>query len=93
MRNQNSIFTTLGASNHALEEREQHDYYATDPKAVELLLELEPFAPVIWEPACGEGHISKVLQAHGHEISKLEAQKLNTMTAAELVQYWKIQTS
>ena len=50
MRNQNSIFTTLGASNHALEEREQHDYYATDPKAVELLLELEPFAPVIWEP-------------------------------------------
>lgn len=47
MRNQNSIFTTLGASNHALEEREQHDYYATDPKAVELLLELEQFAPVI----------------------------------------------
>lgn len=46
MRNQNSIFTTLGASNHALEEREQHDYYATDPKAVELLLELEPFVPV-----------------------------------------------
>lgn len=59
MRNQNSIFTTLGASNHALEEREQNDYYATDPKAVELLLELEQFAPVIWEPACGEGHISK----------------------------------
>lgn len=29
----------------------------------------------------------------GHEISKLEAQKLNTMTAAELVLYWKIQTS
>ena len=68
MRNQNSIFTTLGASNHALEEREQHDYYATDPKAVELLLELEQFSPVIWEPACGEGHISKVLQAHGHEV-------------------------
>ena len=68
MRNQNSIFTTLGASNHALEEREQHDYYATDPKAVELLLELESFAPVIWEPAYGEGHISKVLQAHGYEV-------------------------
>ena len=29
----------------------------------------------------------------GDEISKLEAQKLNTMTTAELVQYWKIQTS
>ena len=31
-------------------------------------LELEQFAPVIWEPACGEGHISKVLQAHGYEV-------------------------
>ena len=35
---------------------------------MELLLELEQFAPVIWEPACGEGHISKVLQAHGYEV-------------------------
>ena len=46
MRNQNSMFTTLGASNHALEERERNDYYATDPRAVEMLLELEQFAPV-----------------------------------------------
>jgi len=62
------MFTTLGASNHALEERERNDYYATDPRAVEMLLEPEQFAPVIWEPACGEGHISKVLQAHGYEV-------------------------
>lgn len=56
------VFTVLGSSSHALENREAFDYYATDPKAVEMLLELEQFAPVIWEPACGEGHISKVLQ-------------------------------
>lgn len=62
------VFTTLGASNHVPEEREAFDYYATDPRAVELLLELEQFAPVIWEPACGEGHISKVLQDHGYEV-------------------------
>ena len=62
------MFTTLGSSNHVPEEREAFDYYATDPKAVEMLLELEQFAPVIWEPACGEGHISKVLQAHGYEV-------------------------
>lgn len=68
MAGSNKVFTTLGSSNHASEEREQFDYYATDPKAVELLLELETFAPVIWEPACGEGHISKVLQAHGYEV-------------------------
>lgn len=62
------VFTTLGSSNHVPEEREAFDYYATDPKAVEMLLELEQFAPVIWEPACGEGHISKVLQAHGYQV-------------------------
>ena len=62
------VFTTLGSSNHVPEEREAFDYYATDPKAVEMLLELEQFSPVIWEPACGEGHISKVLQAHGYEV-------------------------
>lgn len=47
---------------------EAHDYYATEPRAVELLLEQEEFAPIIWEPACGEGHISKVLEAHGYKV-------------------------
>lgn len=68
MAGSKKVFTTLGSSNHALENREAFDYYATDPKAVEMLLELEQFASVIWEPACGEGHISKVLQAHGYEV-------------------------
>ena len=68
MAGSKKVFTSLGSSNHALENREAFDYYATDPKAVEMLLELEQFAPVIWEPACGEGHISKVLQAHGYEV-------------------------
>lgn len=46
----------------------QHDYYATPSEAVEMLLELEDFKHDIWEPACGEGHISKVLEAHGHKV-------------------------
>ena len=62
------VFKTLGSSNHTPDERAQFDYYATDPQAVEMLVALEPFAPVIWEPACGEGHISKVLAAHGYEV-------------------------
>ena len=64
MSGSKKVFTTLGSSNHVPEEREAFDYYATDPRAVEMLLELEQFSPVIWEPACGEGHISKVLQAY-----------------------------
>lgn len=66
--NQNSVYVTMGASNHTDKERQQHDYYATEPKAMELLLEEEPFAPLIWECACGEGHLSKVLEAHGFEV-------------------------
>ena len=45
---------------------EKHDYYATEPKAVELLLAEETFSHRIWEPACGEGHMSEVLKSHGH---------------------------
>lgn len=47
---------------------EAHDYYATEPKATEVLLEQEHFAPVVWECACGEGHISKVLESHGYNV-------------------------
>lgn len=63
-----SVFKTIGASNHVDEEREAHDYYATDPKSVEALLRHEEFAPKIWEPACGEGNISKTLAKHGYEV-------------------------
>lgn len=66
--NAKSIFTCHGASNHSEEERQQHDYYATEPKAVELLLEQETFRPYVWECACGEGHISEVLKAHGYNV-------------------------
>lgn len=47
---------------------EANDYYATEPRAVELLLEQERFNHVIWEPACGEGHISSVLKEYGYEV-------------------------
>ena len=66
--NSTSTFSTLAASNHSAGERQQHDYYATEPKAMELLLAEEAFAPVIWECACGEGHLSRVLAAHGYEV-------------------------
>lgn len=66
--NRNSIFKILAATNHGSSEREAHDYYATEPRAVELLLEKEKFASSIWEPACGEGHIAKVLHANGYHV-------------------------
>lgn len=66
----NSIYKTLGASNHTQDERESHDFYATDPKAVELLLEIEDFDKNIpvWECANGLGHISYVFEKNGYTV-------------------------
>lgn len=66
--NKKSMYVTLGASNHTDKERQINDYYATDPKAMELLLEKEQFSENIWECACGEGHLSKVLEQHGYNV-------------------------
>lgn len=63
-----STFVTLGASNHSRHARAEHDYYATDPRAVEELLKVERFDSNIWEPACGEGHISETLRLNGHRV-------------------------
>lgn len=60
------IYTTLGASNHTDKVRDEHDYYATSPIAAELLLEQEDFTRIL-EPACGEGHLSKVFKDKGIE--------------------------
>jgi len=65
----NAVFTTLGASSHALSKRQKHDYYATDPIAAELLLALESFNTNILEPACGQGHLAKVFEQHGYNVS------------------------
>jgi hypothetical protein len=66
--NSRSAHATLGARNYAQNEREENDYYATEPKALELLLELETFAPNVWECACGEGHLSEVLKNRGYKV-------------------------
>ena len=48
--------------------REKDDFYATPAESTEALLRVESFDGDIWEPACGDGAISKVLQAHGHRV-------------------------
>lgn len=64
--NSRSAHATLGARNYALNERQEDDYYATEPKALELLLEHERFSDNIWECACGGGHLAEVLRNHGY---------------------------
>ncbi len=66
--NKNSIYKTLGASNHTKEERQNEDYYATDPIAIDKLLEVENIDGIVWECACGEGHLSERLKQLGHQV-------------------------
>lgn len=71
--NSKSIYVTMGASNHTNEEREKDDYYATDPNALRIFLDkLENDGIVlhkdIWECACGEGHLSKVLKSKNYNV-------------------------
>ena len=72
MTNQNAIFTTIGASNHSSGDRQEHDYYATPPSAVEDLLSKEDFNKNIWEPACGGGHISELLKSKGYNVKSTD---------------------
>ena len=68
----NSIFTTLWASSHAKWEREQDDFYATDPNTiidlvqnVDFLENCDETKPMyVWEPACWQWHLSKELKKH-----------------------------
>ena len=48
--------------------RADHDFYPTPPEAVRALLSVEQFDGTIWEPACGNGAISRELESHGHRV-------------------------
>ena len=63
-----SVFVTVGASNHSKGERQSEDFYASDPCAAEWLLKLEELDGDIWECCCGEGHLGKVFESHGHNV-------------------------
>ena len=71
--NSNSIYKTLGASNHTDKEREENDYYATQPIAIDKLRETgELTCNSIWECACGQGHLSKRLESFGYNVKSTD---------------------
>lgn len=71
--NSKTTFVQLGSSSHSLNDRQVNDYYATDPNSLEIFLNKIHNDGVIlhndiWECACGEGHLSKVLKARGYNV-------------------------
>ena len=64
-----STYITIGASNHTDKERARHDFYATDPVAIDALVANFTGLPrKIWECACGNGCLSERLLHYGHDM-------------------------
>lgn len=68
--NSNSIFKTLGASNHTEKDREENDFYATDPIAIDVLINEGgvKFNSPILECACGSGELSERMKKYGYVV-------------------------
>lgn len=51
--------------------RSESDFYPTPPEATQALIDFLKLQPdtVIWEPACGEGHMVKVLEENGLRVT------------------------
>lgn len=64
----NAEKSKLSRLNYRYPRRVPHDFYPTPPEAVRALLSVETFTGSIWEPACGDGAISKVLIEAGFEV-------------------------
>lgn len=48
--------------------RPELDYYPTPPEGTLALLDRESFNGLIWEPCCGEGHMSEVIKSRGYDV-------------------------
>ena len=53
-------------------DREKMDFYATDKRATHELLKREQFISPVYEPACGMGHIGKILEEYGYTVKAID---------------------
>jgi hypothetical protein len=86
-----SHIKTLGSSNHTEEARESNDYYATYPEDFNIFLDKIKedgiiLSQRIWEPACGQGHISTALYNRGYLMLLLPLRYLETKARYRLFQ-------
>lgn len=70
--NSKSVYYAIGASNHTEKERAVDDYYATDSRAIDYLLEKATLDHNLWECACGAGHLSKRLIELGYNVKSTD---------------------
>jgi len=70
MKPEQQAMSIVGFNNKG--DRQKDDFYATPEPTTEALLSVEKFEGRVWEPCCGEGHISKVLIRHGYEVQSTD---------------------
>ena len=78
-------------------EREKDDFYATPSKLIRPMLQLERFEGDIWEPACGDGALSRELESvcknvistdlidRGYGLREIDFLKERTLRAPNIV--------
>lgn len=73
------------------EGRPENDFYPTPPRGTQALMEHEKFTGNIWECACGNGRMSKVIEMYNYEVISTDLEpreygtQLNFLTAVELL--------
>lgn len=79
---------TLGSTSITKADREENDFYATEPKAVELLLAEETFANNILEPCWGQKHITNILEQAGYTVKSSDL--IDRNVGADIQDFFKI---
>lgn len=52
--------------------REGRDFYATPSWVTDALLRHVQFRGAVWEPCCGDGAMSRVLESHGYQVTSTD---------------------
>lgn len=79
--NSTSVFSTGGFSSHSQTPRQIHDFYATHPRAIDGLLSVYQLPPLILEPCCGDGSLSRRLEELGYSVISEDLYEYNFGTS------------
>ena len=80
-----NLRAAVGTASATKEER-GNNLYETPPEAMHTLLALEQFGQVVWEPACGRGAISHLLEEAGCEVHLSDLVDYGTADSSGMVQ-------
>ena len=69
-------------------DREKDDFYPTPPNATQSLLDNQKFEGNIWECACGNGAMSKVMEESGYEVYSSDLIVVNRCSPTRTTNIW-----